>query len=356
MFAARSHRARVLRTTAALLTAFSIVACEGESDPSGPDNNTTLPGLNEVVTAGPLNASATDTLIYFNLASNTLVTSTQDWDVAFRRYEVRLNGGVSGTKGVLGYSVDNNKTATDAQVLAFTVANTLATFSAYAGAQVPADNAFFSDRLEENNVAYVNFAGAPSANTAAYWKVKTAAGGYALMHVTAIAYNQTGSLTSITVESRLQGGATLGAAQQVTVPITGAPVAISLIANSAVTALACNWDLQVNPQTFAMTTNATCSAGTFPGPTSPTFATATTASDAAQYGAFLSAMVGPVPNSVTDKSAPFRYNLQNDNRLSPSFNMYLVKVGVNVYKLQLINYYSDAGGSGYPTIRYARIR
>jgi hypothetical protein len=27
-----------------------------------------------------------------------------------------------------------------------------------------------------------------------------------------------------------------------------------------------------------------------------------------------------------------------------------------VYKLQVINYYSDAGTSGYPTIRYARIR
>ena len=335
---------------------FAVVACEGESNPSGPNNTTTLPGLNEIVTAGPLNASATDTLIYFNLASNKLVASSQDWDVAFRRYEVRLNGGVSGTKGVLGYALDNNKSATDAQVIAFTAANTLATFSAFSDTQIPVDNAFVSDRLEENNVAYVNFAGAPSANTAAYWKVKTASGGYALLHVTAIAYNLTGSLTSVTFESRVQTGATLGAAQQATVPITGAPIAFSIAANAAVTASGCNWDVQVNPQTFAMTTNAACSAGSYPGPTSPTFATATSASDAAQYGLFLAAMVGPIPNSVTDKSAPFRYSLQNDQRLYPSFNIYLVKVGVNVYKLQVINYYSDAGTSGYPTIRYARLR
>src|SRR5437762_3470894 len=156
MFAVSLHRARAYRAVATLLIAIGVAACEGESNPSGP-NSTTLPGLNEIVTAGPLNASATDTLIYFNLASNKLVSSSQDWDVAFRRYEVRLNGGVTGTKGVLGFSVGNNKSATDAQVLAFTVANTLATFSAFADVSVPSDTAFVSDRLEENNVAYVNF-------------------------------------------------------------------------------------------------------------------------------------------------------------------------------------------------------
>jgi hypothetical protein len=186
--------------------------------------------------------------------------------------------------------------------------------------------------------------------------VKTATGGYALMHVTAIAYNQSGSLTSITFETRVQTGATLGAPQQATLPITGAPVSFNIAGNTAVTANGCNWDLQVDPQTFDMTTNAACGAGTFPGATTPTFAGATTASGVAEYGLFLSAMVGPIPNSVTDTSAPFRYSLQNDNRLYPSFNIYLVKVGVNVYKLQVINYYSDAGASGYPTIRYARLR
>jgi hypothetical protein len=102
--------------------------------------------------------------------------------------------------------------------------------------------------------------------------------------------------------------------------------------------------------------NTACNVGTYPAPVSPTFTAATSASDAPEYGAFLAGLTGPIPNSITDPSAPFRYNLQNDNRLHPTFNTYLVKVGANVYKLQVINYYNAAGASAHPTIRYALIR
>src|SRR5215212_6215177 len=119
--------ARPLRLTVLAIAAFGLTACEEEADPSGPIIPEG-PELNEIVAAGPLNASSTDTLVYFSFATNTLVARTADWDIAFRRYEVRLNGGVSGTKGVLGFSLENNKSATDAQVLAFTVDNTLAAF------------------------------------------------------------------------------------------------------------------------------------------------------------------------------------------------------------------------------------
>jgi hypothetical protein len=347
--------ARKLKYTLLAAATVGLVACEDESNATGPD----IPDgaeLNEIVTAGPLNASSTDTLVYFSFATNTLVNRTADWDIAFRRYEVRLNGGVSGTKGVVGYSFDNNKNATDAEVLAFTVENTRAAFDAIREAQIPADNQFVADRLVEDNTGYVSFAGAPSANGTAYWKVRTASGGYALLRATAITYTQTGSLTSISLEVRQQSGAALGAAQQIVVPINGAPVNISLATGAAVTPNGCNWDIQVHPETFAMTTNAACNAGTYPGGASPTFANATTANDAPEYALYLAGLAGQIPNSIEDNSAPFRYNLENTNRLHPSFNTYLVKSGTNVYKLQFINYYSAAGASGYPTIRYARIK
>ena len=332
-----------------------ITACEDETDPNGP-NVPEGPEINEIVTAGPLNASSPDTLVYFSFATNTLVARTADWDVAFRRYEVRLNGGVSGTKGVVGYSFDNNKTATDAEVLGFTVENTRAAFDAVREAQIPAESQFASDRLVENSTAYVSFAGAPSANGTAYWKVRTANGGYALLRATAITYTQQGSLTSVTLETRPQSATGLGAAQQIVVAIGATPVNISLATGTAVTANGCNWDIQVHPQSFAMTTNAACTVGTYPGGASPTFANATAANDAPSYALYLAGLTGPIPNSIEDTSAPFRYNLENTNRLHPAFNTYLVKTGTNVYKLQLINYYSAAGASGYPTIRYARIK
>ena len=355
----RSLRARRARSVISILAACTavaaIVACEGTAKATGPGVTPTGPALNEVVTAGPFNASSTDTLVYFSFTTGTLVSRSADWDIAFRRFEVQINGGISGAKGVLGYSLQNNKTLTDAQILALTAAGTLAAFDSVRVAQIPAASAFAADALVEKNAAYVNFAGAPAANAAAYWQVRTANGGYAAMRATAITYGQT--LTSITIESRIQNGALLGAVQSVTVPITGAAVSISLVTNAAATPSACNWDIRVDPAspTWAMTVNSACSVGTFPGPASPAFSAATAASGAPQYGPFLSGISGAIPNAYGANVDPYRYNIQSNNRLSPTFNTWLLQVGTSVYKLQFINYYSEAGASGYPTIRYAKI-
>ena len=70
----------------------------------------------------------------------------------------------------------------------------------------------------------------------------------------------------------------------------------------------------------------------------------------------LSVLTGPIPNSIEDASGPFRYDLNNDQRLSPSFNTYLIRRGTKTYKLQVIGYYGTSGSGGFPTLRYARIR
>lgn len=344
-----SRNARI----AAALAVTLLTACESETSATGPKTD---PTLNAVVTTNPIDASSSDTLVKFSFATGAIVQGSADWDVAFRRYEVRLNGGASGTKGVLGYALDNNKNATNDQVLAFTVAGTLPAFDSVRTASIPTDDKFSSDRLVENKTAYLNLAGVPSANGNAYWKVKLANGTFGVFRVSAIVLSAQFALTSVTIESRLQSGTTLGAVQTVTIPVGNSTVSVSLATNQAVTTNGCNWDLAIDPQSFGLTVNSACNAGTYPGGTSPTFANATTASDAPQYGAFLSGLTGPIPNSVSDLSAPFRYNLQNTNRLHPSFNTYLIKTGANVYKLQVINYYNASGASGYPTVRYARIK
>jgi hypothetical protein len=345
---------RALRVTIAAATL--LAACESESDPTGPGETPQGPEMNEVLTAGPLNASSTDTLVHFSFASGTLVSRTDDWDVALRRYEVRLNGGVSGTKDVRGYSMGNHQAATNYEVLAFTVSGTLAEFDTVREAQIPHDTAFRSDRLIENTFGFLNLAGVPTANAAMHWKVRTADGGYALFRVTNIALNpQTFALTSITIESRIQTGTTLDAPRTATIAVTG-PTNISIVNNGAVTASGCNWDVAVDPQSLEMTVNAGCNVGTYPCPASPTFANTTAANDGSQYAAFLAGLTGAIPNSITNASSPFRYNLEGTNRLHPSFNIYLIRTGAQVFKLQFVNYYGAAGESGHPTIRYARIR
>ncbi|MEP6779886.1 MAG: HmuY family protein [Gemmatimonadaceae bacterium] len=346
---------RVARVVAGGLVALVVVGCEGNAN-TGPEVQAGVGAINEIVTTAPLDASSNDTLIAFNLTTNSVVPKTGDWDILLRRYEIRLNSPATAgatTKNVTAFALGNNKARTEAEVLAFTVDNTKAAFDTIRAASIPSDASFTSDKLTENKNAYLGLNGAPAVAPANYWKIKTANGGYALVHATAITYTQT--LTSVTFETRLQTGTTLGAPQIFTVPIGASAVNVSLVTNAVVTANGCNWDLNINPD-FDVITNSACNVGTYPGASSPTFAAAASASDAPQYLSGLSVLSGPIPNSVIDSIAPFRYNLQNTNRLYPSFNTYLIKSGSKVFKLQVINYYSAAGASGFPTLRVARIQ
>jgi hypothetical protein len=50
-----------------------------------------------------------------------------------------------------------------------------------------------------------------------------------------------------------------------------------------------------------------------------------------------------------------RYNLLGDHRISPLFDVYLVRRGDVVYKLQVVDYYGPAGETRRITVRYAQI-
>ena len=350
---------RVIAGLFATVVVALLVGCENTASATGPNGGTVEAAINTIVTDGPINASSNDTLVAFSLATNSVVSKSGDWDILLRRYEIRLNSPAtagSATKNVTAFAMGNNKAATNAQVLAFTTDNTLAAFDSIRASSIPPDASFTSDRLHEDKNSYLNLNGIPTANPASYWKIKTANGGYAVVHVTAITFSAQFALTSITFESRVQTASTLGAAQSLTIPTGTANISYSAVTNTAVAPNGCNWDLQLNPNTFDMTTNSACTVGTYPGGNSPTFAAVTSASDAAQYPTYLSVLSGPIANSVTDLTAPFRYDLQGTQRLSPAFNTFLIKVGTKVYKLQVVNYYSAAGTSGYPTLRVARIQ
>ncbi len=342
----------------ALLCASSLLllaGCGASEAPTGTDTGGAL-ALNQVVTAGPLNASSLDTLVYFSFDQRALVPRTSQWDVALRRYEVRVNGGVTGSGGVTGYNLQNNRTATNAQVLAFTNVNTLAAFDSVRDLRIPADSLFAADRLIPNANAFLNLgAGVPTANAAAYWKVRTATGGFVLMRVTAIAFTGR-ALTSVTFESRTQAGTALGAPRTFSILPGSSPIAINLTTGQSVTPALCNWDVQVVPATYEITLNTACSVGTYPGAATPGFAATTSASDAPSYASYLSVLTGPIPSSIEDLNGPFRYDINGDQRLSPTFNTYLIRNGTKTYKLQVIGYYGTSGAGGFPTIRYARIR
>ena len=58
---------------------------------------------------------------------------------------------------------------------------------------------------------------------------------------------------------------------------------------------------------------------------------------------------------VFTQHAWHRYNLLGDHRISPTFDVYLVRRGDVVYKLQIVDYYGPAGETRRITVRYAQI-
>lgn len=351
------------RLTAVLVAGLVLSACN--------DENTEPP--EPVEGEVEIDASSATEFTYFNLATGQVVTpadpaNSAEWDIALRRFTVRLNSGTAGTKGVLGYNLENNANATEAEVLAFTPDNQLPFFESVDASDIPAAGDFTAEGLAPDFTSW--FTPTPTglnANPLAAWKLRRATGAgtgaYAVIRVAAIGNGAPPAvrMTSITFEYRLQTApGTLGSLQSATLTLpTGTTEAGLNLTTGAQVAPAggdCSWDVRVTDQ-YTFSVNAACAAGTFPLDASESFEGLTSADAAPQYGPYVSQISGPIPASFEDPAGPFLYDLAGDRRLSPTFNVYLVRVGSVTYKVQLTRYYAVAGGaSGFPTVRYAEIR
>ena len=81
-----------------------------------------------------------------------------------------------------------------------------------------------------------------------------------------------------------------------------------------------------------------------------------------QLASFQSVTVADVPPATANWSAEvfatspwFRFNIGGDNRVHPTFSVYLIKRGSVVYKLQVTSYYGPAGEPRRIGIRYVRV-
>lgn len=350
---------------AAAVLALALAGCEGES--TAPPIDTT-PG--ELV----IDASSSTGFTYFSFSTGGTVTVTNpatdtNWDLAFRRFEIRTNSGVAGPKGVTAFNLAEASPPTAQQVIGRTAENQLPAFVAVGAAQVPPAAQFRGDDLGPDFTSWFRAVSTSLivANPQAVWKVRLAGGrGFAVVRVDSI--NVTGvastpSLNYLRLSYRLQNGAALGAEQRVGGAVTNqAPTYYSLATGQVVQPNGCNWDLRaLNGVELQVNSSPGCGTGTFPVDVSQPFASVTRADDAPTYGAFMSRVSGPIPASFDDPKGPFLYNLvPNPNGaplLFPTYNIYLVRVGNAVYKLQVLDYYSrPEGRSGFPRIRYARIQ
>ena len=62
-----------------------------------------------------------------------------------------------------------------------------------------------------------------------------------------------------------------------------------------------------------------------------------------------------VYSGVFNTNRFYRYNIGGDNRISPTYDVYLLRRGTAIYKVQITNYYNATGQARHITFRYARI-
>ncbi|MEK9502626.1 HmuY family protein [Gaopeijia maritima] len=332
-----------------------LTACEDE---------VTAPDDDYVEGSISIDASSQTEFVYLSLDGDGSVltvadpASSTEWDLAIRRYSAKLNGGVAGPGSVRGANLANNAGATAEQVLAFTPADGEAAFEAVTEADI-AGATFRADGLiEDNGGPWFRFdgqAGTLVANPGAAWKIATADGGHGLFRV--IELNMAGQAPlGATVEVRYQApGGALGAASEVEIDFSQGPGFVDISAGALGAPGGCDWDFSVAPS-FSIDINTDCSAGTFPLDATEDFTQLAAADDAPEYGPFLSTISGALPATISDASGLFWYGLEGNNRMWPTYNVFLVEVDGAVYKLQVTDYYSATGESGHPTLRFQRLR
>jgi len=331
--------------TAAFL-ALPLAACT-TNDVIGPDNRPRQ---------GTFTVDARNAWVYVSLADSAVVTPTpsasesEAWDIAFFSTNVTLNGGAAGPGGVTGACICQNAALTNTEFLAMTPSSELPDFTSVTA--VPVGTTFVSDVLTPAITGWFTGTGAAAvADTTKHWLVRLSdSTSYAVVRVQSIASPTATTAGTVTLEYRLQATATSALAATQTIAVNLATGAKRVDLNSgAVTTDASAWDLQLDGFTMRVNGGITGSGKGAAAVGSGQFTTATTAVTMAN------AYRQDTYAGIFGTNRYWRYNLANDFRVTPSFDVYLIKRGTRTYKLQVINYYSDTGVARFITFRWARL-
>ena len=305
---------------------------------------------------GSFTLDATQRWTYVSLGDSAIVSPTPSanqspaWDIAFFASNATLNGGQAGPGGVTGFCICQNVTATDQQVLAMTADSEQADFDAVTS--VPAGATFVEDVLTPAIAGWFTGTGASAtADPARVFLVRLADSlAYAKVHVTSITGATATSAGQVTLEYAVQASPTaeLGTSRTLTVDLSTGAKSIDLDAG-AITTSATDWDLRLDGFTIRVNGGisgpgkggAAASTGSYESIT-----TAKTQDQAYQIDRYA---------GVFGTHRYYRYNIAGDNRISPTFDVYLIKRGSAVYKLQIIDYYNATGQPRHVAFRYKQI-
>lgn len=343
-----------IRPPAALVALALLAAC-GSDNAVAPIRPTTT----------TLTVDASQAYAYVRLAETPTQVVVTDpvastaWDLGFFATTVTANGGTAGPGGVTVHCLCGNQGATTAQLQTFTAANQLAAFEAVTSAQIPAESQFAGDSLAPAISGWFSGAGAATtANSTRSWIVRRGSTAITLgkVRVTSVANASAQNAGVIGFEFAVQptAGTPFASVTQASVDVRQGPVYYDLT-NKVVTTASGTWDLRFSG--FEIRTN---------GGVSGTGTVMTVVDNTTPFASIDAAYAATAPVVAYKRDAYsgvfvarpwYKYNITGtDNQIWPMFNVYLVKRGTEVFKVQLTSYYSTAGTSRQITLRSARLR
>ncbi|MFY9269095.1 MAG: HmuY family protein [Candidatus Manganitrophaceae bacterium] len=353
------------------------------------------PGKSALIDAAAVGLGAPPTdpknkYAYFNFSTGQGVDladaqapDSPDWDIAFKRSSIKLNGGISGKKRVVGFFTGNNAEAYGANGKPIqswfenaTAETELPDFEGVTVAQIPADSEFKADKLilaikgDGTNEGWWFYDGPPTHAVTAvpenWWVVKSAGGdSHAKFHVTLI--EKTASERKITVEMKVQpvGSASFGDlhSHTLSIPIGGGAQALDFDAMEMIVdpSVEPGWDLKAEYDAAAREYRIRVNAGVSGPGKGGAMAlennpdSVTNGADRNQAPHYFSDSTGGIFSDVaTTWNA---YNITGtDHKLWPNFRVYLIKSGADVFKLQILGYYHpQTTESGVYTVRYEKV-
>jgi hypothetical protein len=333
-----------------LVALFAVAACS-DDDATGP------------APLDPSTAEATissETTSYVSLAGGpTLVTVTDPvantaWDLTLSTLNVNTNSAA----GVRVHCLCGNAAATNSELQAMSPANQLAAFNAVSAANIPADEAFSPDVFAPAISGWSTGDGAAAvANPDRLIVLRRGSTEltFVKVRVTAVTAPTATGFGSVTIEYAAQPtpGAVFDAVRTATlVPGTTFEFA------SATAGSPSSWDIKLDGRNLVLNSGVTGSGSTvgisLAGSPGLNFTTLTAAT-AATIQPTTFRRDGAV--SVFGSQVWYKYNITGtDLQVWPTFNVYLVKRGTQVWKVQLTNYYSLTGDPRNITIRSARLQ
>jgi hypothetical protein len=343
----RPHLVRLVIPFAALVVA---VACsDGTTEPPPPPTTSEL----------TVDASASPAFVRLGDPATTVSvtnpSASTEWDLSFLATAVTVNGGAAGPGGVTAYCMCANANASVAELQAMSPENQLAAFDAVAS--VPAAATFVADALNPAISGW--FTGTGSGAVAALeksWIVRRSSGGVILakFRVTSISGATATSAGNVTIEYAIQPstGAAFGPVATRTIDFSTGPVYLDLASGPVSSTSA--WDLRFSGFEIRLNGGVSGTGGVSAVvDESMPFAQLT-----AQYASFAPAAAYRSDSfgGVFVTSPWYKYNITGtDNQIWPNYNVYLIKRGETVYKVQLTSYYGSTGAPRQITLRASRL-